>query len=191
MIRAVIFDLDDTLYLECDYMRSGYRYIAGILAKQYSIDFTLAYKRMCAFSDQGKPVFDSVLASFGVPFDVETISSLIKAYRDHTPTIRFCPDTLPAIASLRQTKLRLGILTGGHVQTQHKKLRALGAQVLFDRILITGEYTGAQKPSPTLFAVAAVQLGGEAGGNCLCRRQPAKGFLCPSGLSRHHRANPA
>lgn len=159
MIQAVIFDLDDTLYLERDYMRSGYRYIAGILAERYSIDPALAFKRMCMFSDQGKPVFDSVLASFGVPYDADTISAIVTAYRYHNPVIRFCPDTLPAITALRKMKLKLCILTGGHAIVQRKKIKALGAQALFDSIIIAEEHGGPQKPSPVPFSAAAAKLG--------------------------------
>ena len=33
MSRGIVFDLDDTLYLERDYVRSGFSFIADLMAK--------------------------------------------------------------------------------------------------------------------------------------------------------------
>ena len=36
MISAVLFDLDDTLYRELDYVEQGFRNVAGVLAEHLS-----------------------------------------------------------------------------------------------------------------------------------------------------------
>jgi putative hydrolase of the HAD superfamily len=39
MIQALIFDLDDTLYPESDFLTSGYRVVARYVADNYAYSF--------------------------------------------------------------------------------------------------------------------------------------------------------
>ena len=38
MVKAVVFDLDDTLISEKEYIKSGYRHIAGIIEDRLAMD---------------------------------------------------------------------------------------------------------------------------------------------------------
>ena len=46
MITTVVFDLDDTLYLEKDYVASGYEYIATIIEQLYGINRIKTYNQL-------------------------------------------------------------------------------------------------------------------------------------------------
>lgn len=160
MIRAAVFDLDDTLYLERDYMKSGFAHLSRKLSQKYGVDSRLAFERMCALSDAGEKTFDGVLSSFGIPYDSDGIASMAREYRSHAPEISFCPDTLPALRILRKMGLKLGVVTGGHAESQRKKLASLGAQEIFDHLLLTdGIGAERQKPSPAPFLKMAELLG--------------------------------
>ena len=52
MVKAVVFDLDDTLISEKEYIRSGYLHVAGIIEDRFAMD--------------KKQVFDELMSLFNV-----------------------------------------------------------------------------------------------------------------------------
>ena len=45
MIKAVVFDLDDTLISEQDYIVSGFKHISEYLSQIYGVDTSFVYKK--------------------------------------------------------------------------------------------------------------------------------------------------
>ena len=46
MIKAVVFDLDDTLISEREYIRSGFRVVSKYFSNRYDLDESEVYKIM-------------------------------------------------------------------------------------------------------------------------------------------------
>ena len=46
MIKVVIFDLDDTLIAEKEYIKSGYREVARYLSEKYNVVQEVIYKEL-------------------------------------------------------------------------------------------------------------------------------------------------
>ena len=141
--RGVIFDLDDTLYSEKDYVRSGYRAVAAALNRE-----DLAEPMWQAFL-QGLPAIDAVLEAENLLHRKE---EALHAYRFHAPTISLYPGVRQLLERLTQTKL-LGMITDGRPEGQRAKLKALDLEGYFRHILITDELGGQQfrKPSQVPF----------------------------------------
>lgn len=95
-----VFDLDDTLYKEIDFLKSGYRSIASLVDKNHS---WLLYQRMLNLYYEGENVFDIISKSYkNFPVD-----SLLNIYRNHFPDIQLEKDVLETLQFLKK-KAKLG-----------------------------------------------------------------------------------
>lgn len=143
-IDVVIFDLDDTLYLERDYVRSGFEAIA----KKYPNVNELFEKLWDAFLD-GKQAIDYVLEKEGLLSEKD---NCLNIYRFHTPNIKLQQGVKEMLLRLKTNK-RLGLITDGRVEGQKAKIDALGISSFFDKIIITDELGGTEfrKPNSKAF----------------------------------------
>lgn len=140
MIKAVVFDLDDTLISEKQYIRSGFKVVSNKISNDYNLDSEKVFKKMLElFNESSKEVFNRILDSFDIKYSKEYILELIKTYREHIPNIDFYEDVIPTITELRNKGFKLGIITDGYKETQIRKIEVLNCKKLFDEIIITDE----------------------------------------------------
>lgn len=140
MIKAVVFDLDDTLISEKEYIRSGFEVVSEKISNENNIDYYLVYEVMLKlFYESSKHVYNRLLDYFNVDYDEDYIKSLLKIYRNHIPKINLYNDAKDIIDTLYNRNLKLGIITDGYVETQKNKLKVLNINNYFDYILITDE----------------------------------------------------
>lgn len=137
--RTIVFDLDDTLYAEEDYVLSGKRSVATFILDYFHRDMR---EKIIAADDFLTIIVDELQ----LPDAVKT--SLLWHYRLHEPIINLRPGAAACIASLRQRGDAICIVTDGRSVTQRLKIRALGLDP--DAIFISEE-VGAEKPSPQAF----------------------------------------
>ena len=145
-IDVVIFDLDDTLYSEKDYVRSGY----DAIAKAYPNIKDLSQKLWDAFLDQ-KPSIDFVLEQEGL---LKEKDNCLAIYRNQNPTISLYPGVYEMLQRIGKDK-KLGIITDGRIEGQRAKIKVLGLEHQFDRIIITDELGGIEfrKPNTKAFVL--------------------------------------
>ena len=115
-IDVVIFDLDDTLYSEKDYVKSGY----DAIGKEYPNVKDLSQQLWNAFLDK-KPAIDFVLSSLNMLSEKERALSI---YRNQIPTIHLYLGVQDLIERLRKSK-KIGIITDGRIEGQQAKIKAL------------------------------------------------------------------
>ncbi len=147
-ITAVIFDIDDTLYLERDYVRSGFMAIGNALDNP---DFGHYCWSLFLDGVRGN-TFDLALQKF--PGTRLTIPEMVEIYRTHRPEISLCPDARRFIESLT---CRTGIISDGPVSSQRAKFRALGLLPWIECPLFTGEI-GISKPAPAPYQIVSRTL---------------------------------
>lgn len=147
-LNAVIFDLDDTLYSEKDYVRSGYRKVAEHFGKPEIAD------QMWEVFERGGKALDEVLEANVLAAQKD---EALHIYRFQEPDIQLYPGVAEMIARIRETK-KVGIITDGRPEGQWAKIRALGIQV--DEIIITDELGGVEfrKPNPAAFRLMQERL---------------------------------
>lgn len=140
--RCIVFDLDDTLYKEIDFLKSGYRYISDHLPAN-GISSNALYRQMLDEYHAGRDAFAYIL-KFYPQFQK---AQLLEWYRYHDPKISLNDDTLATIRYLVESKYVIGILTDGRSITQRNKIRALGLHkyVRLQNIIISEEF-GLSKP---------------------------------------------
>lgn len=133
--RVVIFDLDDTLYKEIDFLKSGYRKVAELVAKQYGCDARVIYDHLLRWYYNGDNAFACMNEeySFGNP-----INEYLDIYRSHHPTITLSEETKKTFSKLKEEDVVLGIITDGREITQKQKVEALGLEqwIPMDMIMI-------------------------------------------------------
>ncbi|MCR5507509.1 MAG: HAD hydrolase-like protein [Lachnospiraceae bacterium] len=157
MKKAVLFDLDDTLISEDEYIRSGYRAVARFLRDMYGWDERMTARQLydLYLEDPGF-VFNRLLSAHDISYKDNEISELVGVYREHVPDVHFYPDVKPALYALKDKGLKLGLLSDGYAVTQRKKLTVLGVngKKLFDKIIITDELgRDYWKPDPRPFVM--------------------------------------
>jgi carbamoyl-phosphate synthase large subunit len=181
--RLVILDLDDTLYPEADYVRSGHRAVALAVWRDHRIDIEPELRRRFAAGQRGDTL-TAALRSLNVPFSpgyVERV--LVPAYREHTPQIGAHLDARPVLTELRARGHVLALLTDGWAAVQRRKLAALGLADLFAAIMITDELgRDAWKPSTRGFESLLQRLAIEAHDAVYIADNPAKDFIGPHRL---------
>jgi putative hydrolase of the HAD superfamily len=178
--RAVVLDLDDTLYPEAAYVRSGFRAVAARAQETLGVPAGEAEAELVALFEQGVrgDTFDRWLAARGLGGG-SVVGDLVATYRAHEPDIDPFPDAAPLVGRLRAGGSAVGLLSDGDPAVQGAKLEALGLRDAFDAIVITGELgPDAGKPSPRGFEEVLRRLGSTPPGDAVyVSDNPAKDFL--------------
>jgi putative hydrolase of the HAD superfamily len=163
VIEAIVFDLDDTLYVESDFVASGYRAVARRVAAARGVpERDVFYTMMSVFASQGREhVLPCVIERYLEPST--PIAELVAIYRAHTPSVRLLPGYAAVLRGLARD-YRLGIITDGDPQVQRNKVSALGLAALVNEVIYTWDYgESRQKPDPFAFRLMARGLGVEPG----------------------------
>lgn len=152
-IKIVVFDLDDTIYPELDYVKSGLKAVANFLEKKY--DLMGFYKESTEVIKSGKfnNKFEIALSHLGVKSNKKLIEEMIKCYDSHSPKIRLYKD-FKSIIEFLDNKYTLSIITDGIPLTQKNKIKALNIESLFKVIIYTNSFgIEYQKPSQKSFVM--------------------------------------
>lgn len=152
MTKGIIFDLDDTLYSEKEYIKSGHRAIA----KYLKVDDAEA--ELWNYFENGKPAIDCYLKKNGMINEKE---NCIRIYREHMPDIHLYEGVEKLIRELQNKGIRVGIITDGRINGQRNKIKALGLDKFIRKsdIIITDELGGKQfrKPCDIAFRIMVLR----------------------------------
>lgn len=155
-MKAVLFDLDNTLYPEIDFVISGFKVISEYIADQYDLDQSSLLQRMLTILDRdgrGK-IFDALLQELNLQNEIN-VELLVYLYRSHIPAIHLDEDVLLTFEYFKNKGIALGVITDGEVLVQRNKIFALGLESMFDVIIYT-DLLGRNywKPSTVPFDIA-------------------------------------
>jgi putative hydrolase of the HAD superfamily len=177
-MKAVLFDLDDTLYPEIEFVRSGFRAVASYLGHRYSLDKgELFHQLMKILERNGRGrVFDTLLGELGLCRS-ELVQLLVLLYRSHSPQIRLYDDVPPVLEELHRQGIRLGLVTDGMATMQRSKIAALHIAPWFEAIVCTDEMgRECSKPSPAPYQVALELLAAKPSEAAYVANDPRKDF---------------
>jgi putative hydrolase of the HAD superfamily len=153
--RALIFDLDDTLYRVRRFALSGFAAVAHHLEHTWGIDRRQAFKALvAAYRDDRGRELQICQQRFGLTPAV--IPALVDVVRAHSPNLRLPRVTRRVLARVRH-RWRVGIVTNGMSHVQARKIEALGLDVRVDAIVYATDL-GPGKPDPEPFLEAARRL---------------------------------
>jgi putative hydrolase of the HAD superfamily len=163
MLKAWIFDLDDTLYPEREYVRSGYRAVGRWAEERLRLSQPIVAAQLMALFDGGfrNDAFQWWLSEQGLPEAM--VAEMVQTYRGHPPQIALFPEAERVLDELKKT-FRLGLLTEGRRAAQEAKLQALGLERWLDATVVLGEENRDEwKPSRKPFerVLGMLSLAGE------------------------------
>lgn len=181
---VVVFDIDDTLFRERDFCRSGFRHILKRVETEIGeIPANLYDKMNVALTNRQNPfdVFEKELKPLYHRGGSEwNLNSYIQDYRTHRPDIHL-EEGFPQLLRLLQiSRIVIGIITDGRSNSQRRKIEALGLEefVAPSNILISEE-TGFDKTSMEPFGYF-VRKYPEASRFLYIADNPAKDFFQPN-----------
>ena len=135
----VIFDLDDTLYLEREYVRSGFEHLNSFAEVEFGLQ---GFGKTCwnLFLDGTRnETFSLAAEALGLKISRKQLDALIDAYRSHIPSISL-QDGCRQILECMKNAYGLGVLTGGNLTSQVRKIRALDLEPIFEHVVLTGAW---------------------------------------------------
>jgi putative hydrolase of the HAD superfamily len=159
VIRAVLFDLDDTLYDQQAWLAGAWQAVA-MAAAAFGVapaELAAVLREIAAEgSDRGR-IIDRALERVGwagVP-----VGPLVQAFRSHAPQRLPAYPGVPAALARLRARCPVGLVTDGDPGIQRAKLRALGLCDAFDVVVLSDEF-GRQhrKPHPAPFQAALAAL---------------------------------
>lgn len=165
MIKAVVFDLDHTLF---DRYGTIKKIIDEVPFPELPFKDTLSRGEIFEAIKYAEKEF--IYLSFGQVIEYFQKNGMLKDDTDidnyynkyikpqYMKTAVPFPFTKPTLACLRQMGIRVSLITNGQPEIQHRKIELLGLQNEFEQILVGGNF-GIGKPEPAIFGEMARLMG--------------------------------
>jgi putative hydrolase of the HAD superfamily len=156
MIKAIVFDLDNTLV---DFMRMKFRAVEAAVKAMIDagLDFpyeTIRQKIDGIYKEKGieyQQVFDILLHQLTGRIDHKILSSGIVAYRTaREAELNTYPKVVPTLISLIKSGIKLGVVSDAPAREAWLRLSYIGLHHIFDAV-VTFDDTHERKPSPIPF----------------------------------------
>ncbi len=158
-LQAIVFDLDDTLYSERDYVLSGFKAVAEWASDKLGIDRDRGYNTLFDLYVAGvrNNTFDRWLAIHQIE-NTAVVTKLLNVYREHSPTISPFGESIDLLSMLTKS-YKIGLVSDGYLQVQQRKWAALGLDSFFDAVVFSDSLGRENwKPSTAPFNLVLEQL---------------------------------
>lgn len=140
---AFIFDLDDTLFSEKEYVKSGYHKIAVAYPQIDDLEGKL-WRAFLA----GEPAIDKVLTDEALTNMEATKAEWLSIYRNQMPDIHLYSEASEILDHIRSKDKYIGIITDGRPEGQRAKIEALKLADRVNYIMVTDELGGPEFRKP-------------------------------------------
>ncbi len=153
-MKAVFFDLDNTLYVTRNYYLGSFNEISSYLSSKYSVDKNQVYQFLANLwqekSSMYSHLFDDLIKEQNL--DTEIISELLKIFNNYEIKKEdLYDDVIPTLTKLKDD-YNIGLITDGTVLRQRRKIKTLDIEKFFDVIVFTKNFE--PKPSSKAYIEA-------------------------------------
>ncbi len=142
-MKVIVFDLDDTLYYEIQFVESAFNYINRYLINRFDINIKNQVQTM--IKNREFNLYDWIILNTDITNEDFPLTLFLNQYRYHFPSIKLKKGAEECLLELKSLKYKIGIITDGRSVTQRNKIKALGLEQYFEKIIISEE-TGFSKP---------------------------------------------
>ena len=183
MGRVVVFDMDDTLFSEREFVRSGFYAVDRFLLEEF--DSSGFFSKAWSLFDSGERgrIFNQALIDIAeIECTEALIRKMINVYRAHLPSIRLFDDAKWAL-EYYSTKVPLALVSDGYLQTQKNKANALGIDAFFQKMYFTDQWgEECWKPSTCAFLKVEENFNALKDECIYISDNPKKDFIAPNRL---------
>lgn len=174
----VVLDIDDTLYLEREYVRSGFEAVGQELARSHGCRDMAAHLWADFEAGTRGDTFDRALRQAGIEPTSDLVAHLIDRYRTHKPAISLLDDARRFLERVgRRPK---AAITDGPGPSQRAKASALGLDEQLDLIVVTVDLgPGLGKPAPDAYLLVEQAFSAGPERCWYIADNPAKDFVVP------------
>jgi putative hydrolase of the HAD superfamily len=179
---CLVFDIDDTLYLERDYALSGFRAVGKWADRNAGLrGFGDAATHLFNRGAKGS-IFQEAYRELGREPAAGAIEEMIAVYRGHVPDISLLPDARQCLDRF-QDKALIAVVTDGPAISQRRKYDRLELNKFCTVAVFTGEWgTEYSKPHLRSFRSIEQQAGKGEHQFVYVADNPAKDFIGPNSL---------
>jgi len=183
-VKLVIFDMDDTLFAERDFVYGAYHAVSALVIEKYGVFIEDELRRRFDEGQRGD-LFTTVLNSLGVNISEKEIQALVKIYRSHTPHLYPYAD-VSVIKLLKQNGFKTGLISDGWLKVQQKKFDALKLSRYFDEVIFT-DSLGREfwKPHPCSFELMSKWFDTKPSEMLYIGDNPQKDFITCNKMGMH------
>ena len=148
--KILVFDLDDTLFDELSYVKSGLRFVADWVSQRRNIDADELYGLMeKALEEDRSNILNKVFLQKNI-YSKSFIRKSVQVYRTHPPSIELLNEATACLKRFKEWPKLL--VTDGNKTAQYAKVRALKLDNEFLFTYLTNRYGRKNaKPSPHCF----------------------------------------
>lgn len=173
MIKAVFFDINDTLINHSRAQEVAIKKMATLLSKHDEAEFIKVWKetakkywelfekREITFEEQRLRRVESVWNHFKAKLTPQQISQYANYYITYyEQTLSVNPPLKVFLELLQANHIPIGIISNGHGSLQRSRLKTVGIEsYLTDRLIFISEEVGVAKPDEKIFILAETIVG--------------------------------
>jgi putative hydrolase of the HAD superfamily len=172
MIKAVLFDLDDTLFDHLGCAREALTAVHQSDERLRALPFGALEETHATFLEAlhadvmlGRmPIeaarrerFRRLLGAVGAPLEEEAAAAIATLYRDSYRTVRRAIAGAAALLGAIERHASIAIVSNNLLEEQQDKLKTCGLDRFVD-VLVVSEEAGVSKPDPAIFRIALERL---------------------------------
>jgi putative hydrolase of the HAD superfamily len=173
MVRAVFFDLDDTLFDHHHCARTALQAVQSChscFSTMTLSELEAAHSRFLEelhqdviagrrrLDDARRERFRRLFGAAGVEADDRLADHTAAAYRERYRAVRKAVHGAPALLPLVRERALVGVISNNLLEEQQEKLRFCGLASSVDALVVSEE-AGVAKPDPAIFSIALGRLG--------------------------------
>jgi putative hydrolase of the HAD superfamily len=183
MIGGVVLDVDDTLYLERDYVCSGFKAVGAWCRDEWGVHDVGETAWALFLGGRRRTTLADALAASGKNPTSTELQRVVDVYRSHIPRI-VASDDARGFLRRHVGQVRLGVITDGPAISQRAKCHALGLYAIADPVVITADL-GTNKPDLSVYRLIEDQWSLFGPEMVYVADNPGKDFQAPIELGWH------
>ena len=168
MFRAIVFDLDHTLFDRYATIRASFTAfyehyrdkIPQDLSYEDFVEKLIEIEKYHIYYDWVTVIKECAKAGIMAPMTDEEAKEVVRVVVNECwplAAVQF-PFAIPTLQKLKEMGYKIGLITNGGHNPQTLKIKMLGLENIFDEIVISGD-VGVSKPDPKPFTAFAEKIG--------------------------------
>ena len=150
----IVFDLDDTLYNEIDFVNNGFNVVANYLKKKFGVNKqkSLIFLQKKFLINRKKKIINLLLSNLNIKVTKKELTLIINLYKYNNKKIRIHKTQLDCLKKLSSNK-NIYLVTDGNPKVQQSKIKKLKIKKYFKNVYYTSLFGNkAHKPSLKVFS---------------------------------------